>query len=733
MPEGRAAVDEARAQSAPASSGRMQMRPYQVDCINAVLQELEQGHLTRLGVSAPTGKLGVPSSGKTAIFTELVHRLPPLINPLTSVKATQVLILVGSIVLANQAAEAVKRAYPDMRVEVEQGGKHVASGLEKFHPAMFKAVIIDEAHHAVAPSYLAILQRFDPRIESRVAQADQSRFNDELVANEIAPASSVHGPATETGELMPRRTPMQAQVDERGRPCVPLLAFTATWGRADGLALGKIFQKIVWHGEWLDMIKGSWLSQLRFTTVRLGDALDLSDVNVSKSTGEYVIASLARAVDKSQVNQLAVDAWFRKAEDRRSTLVFAVNIHHVVSLANAFREQGIDARFVHEGVRVQDREALYDAFRRGEFPVLVNCSILTEGADFPMIDCVLLVRPTRSKNLFLQMIGRGLRLSPSTGKRDCLILDLVGNTSQGLICTPTLFGLDPDDVVEGELTATLEQRAAAQAKHDQLELERDQASAARFDASGDLVIQDFASVFDLHAQIDRLPVSIERLSKLAWTSVGQDVWVLELSTRGHIKISYDKDTNQYRAIFYRRLTSMPSSRPFAKPTELCSHSSIEVLLRVTDAHVLQNSTLQAPVDVRRHAAWRREPVTEQQIGQIVRRLGSNGDDDRRVRVDAASATIMSLVTKGKRVEPGRRADEATIDGVWVPGRKWTDKVPVRSLTRGQASDLICRLKHGGKRVVDKARNRLEQQVKRRAKARNEVQGRREARRALGLE
>lgn len=67
-----------------------------------------------------------------------------------------------------------------------------------------------------------------------------------------------------------------------------------------------------------------------------------------------------------------------------------------------------------------------------------------------MIDCVLLVRPTRSKNLFLQMIGRGLRLSPETGKESCLVLDLVGNSAQGLVCTPSLFGLDPDAVIERE-------------------------------------------------------------------------------------------------------------------------------------------------------------------------------------------------------------------------------------------------------------------------------------------
>lgn len=78
----------------------------------------------------------------------------------------------------------------------------------------------------------------------------------------------------------------------------------------------------------------------------------------------------------------------------------------------------------------------------------MRAGILTEGADFPAIDCVLLARPTKSQNLFIQMIGRGLRLSPDTQKVDCLIIDLVGNHTRGIICTPTLFGIDPSYVID---------------------------------------------------------------------------------------------------------------------------------------------------------------------------------------------------------------------------------------------------------------------------------------------
>ena len=74
------------------------------------------------------------------------------------------------------------------------------------------------------------------------------------------------------------------------------------------------------------------------------------------------------------------------------------------------------------------------------------------AADFLEIDCVLLARPTRSQNLFLQMLGRGLRLSPAAGKRDCLLIDMIAFTRnpEALVCTPTLFGLDPLSEIDGE-------------------------------------------------------------------------------------------------------------------------------------------------------------------------------------------------------------------------------------------------------------------------------------------
>lgn len=107
---------------------------------------------------------------------------------------------------------------------------------------------------------------------------------------------------------------------------------------------------------------------------------------------------------------------------RKSTLVFCVNLAHVRDLTNEFRAAGVDARYLHSGTPVMERKALLHSFKSGVFSVLVNCgiyselllsyqlnsphltAILTEGADIPNIDCVVVARPTRSKNVFAQMV-----------------------------------------------------------------------------------------------------------------------------------------------------------------------------------------------------------------------------------------------------------------------------------------------------------------------------------------
>jgi ATP-dependent helicase IRC3 len=138
------------------------LRPYQEACIQSCLDAIQHGH-TRIGVSSPTG------SGKTTMFVSLIARLQP---PEGKSDATRSLVIVNSVELVRQTAESVRRLFPNLTIEVEQGSKNNASGLaditvatyqtllrphrlDKFHPERMKAVIVDEAHHAAAPSYVS--------------------------------------------------------------------------------------------------------------------------------------------------------------------------------------------------------------------------------------------------------------------------------------------------------------------------------------------------------------------------------------------------------------------------------------------------------------------------------------------------------------------------------------------------------------------------------------------------
>ncbi|SCV68041.1 BQ2448_162 [Microbotryum intermedium] len=676
------------------------LRPYQIDCINTILDTLSTTELSRLGISSPTG------SGKTAMFTELIPRLPARIHPDSGQLANRVLILVGTIQLAKQAAEVVKRTYPALHVEVEQGDND-ASGfadvtvatfqasdlerLDKFDPSTFKAVIVDEAHHAASQSYINILSRFDPRISETSESSAVIIEDDVLAASPVLPFTAESTPSDP-----PHLAPVPFTLSASGELCIPILAFTATFSRADGLALGKVVEKIVWHASWLDMITKGWLCEIKFTTVQLGSALDMSSITTSKTSGDFVMASLARAVDQAPINRICVEAWKEKAEGkRRSTLVFAVDINHVVSLTNAFRDQGIDARFVHQGIKIKEREQTYDAFRRGDFEVLVNCSILTEGADFPFIDCVLLARPTKSRNLFQQMIGRGMRKSPSTGKEDCLIIDFVGNSTEGIVCTPTLFGIDPNLAIEARSTKDLQKMAITSPAPQPrglilpwIDADPSRLAYEEFNTVTDFLIsRSEASTNASDSGPGRIPIS--RLTRNSWIGVGQGAYVLELGGKGYIRISRNDDdvspeghVPQWEAKGYRRVPQMAYTRnPYAKPSLLGMHQDVRHLLATVDALVANVDLWKPTISTRRFAPWREHPSTTSQHSMISNKLKNE-------------------------MQGGK------IDGLWVPGREreggWVD---VKDLNRGEACDLITRVMHGGIGALRKVKKKVEKERK----------------------
>lgn len=186
--------------------------------------------------------------------------------------------------------------------------------------------------------------------------------------------------------------------------------------------------------DYIDMIGEKWLSKVIFTTVQ--SKADVSGV-ARGPAGDFQVGDLSRAVNTPEANEITVRAWMAKAAGRKSTLVFCVDLAHVSDLTATFRKHGIDAKFVTGDTPKRIRSERLDGFKNRQYPVLLNCGVFTEGTDIPNIDCVVLARPTKSRNLLVQMIGRGMRLYP--GKENCHIIDMIASLEAGIVTTPTLY------------------------------------------------------------------------------------------------------------------------------------------------------------------------------------------------------------------------------------------------------------------------------------------------------
>ncbi|KAF2456103.1 P-loop containing nucleoside triphosphate hydrolase protein [Lineolata rhizophorae] len=619
---------------APEQKSTVQLRGYQEECIQSVLSHLEMGH-KRLGISLATG------SGKTVIFTQLVDRIDP-----PTPKATQTLILVHRRELVEQAARHCMSAYPSKTVEIEMAGSHASGSaditvasvqsitsrdrIEKFDPARFKLVLVDEAHHIVASQYLQVLDHFGLR------RAKES------------------GPA--------------------------LVGVSATFSRFDGLKLGAAIDHIVYHRDYVDMIGEKWLSDAIFTTVET--KADLSRVKPAP-TGDFQTRSLSSAVNTAAANEITVRAWLARAAPpaRKSTLVFCVDIQHVHDLAGAFRAQGVDARHVTSRTDKAARAERLAGFRAGAFPVLLNCGVFAEGTDVPNVDCVVLARPTRSRNLLVQMIGRGLRLCP--GKRDCHVIDMVASLEAGVVTTPSLFGLDPDEVLEKETVGAMV---------DEMRRRRGGEGGAAEDGGADggaslgagaapptareITFTDYDSVADLIADTSGERY-IRSISRLAWVQVDSDRFVLSNNTGSYIVISKDDDGGG-DARSKGDGAAGPAAfavTPYMRPRVVARARGFEAAVRGADTFALATF---ARALVGAGQAWRRRPATAAQLRFLNR---FQHVDERLGERDVSKGAAVDMITKLKHGARGRwgkmRAGRRRVERAERRGRELKGREVVR--------------------------------------------------------
>lgn len=212
-----------------------------------------------------------------------------------------------------------------------------------------------------------------------------------------------------------------------------LLGFTATPNRGDKVRLDDVFQKIIFQKDLKWAIKNKYLTDIECLRVNIG--YDIS--KVARRMGDFAIGELDKTMNTDILNGAILEAYQKYAKGQ--TLIFATSVEHAQNIAKLIPNA------VAVTAETKNRAELIKRFTNREIPCLVNCMIFTEGTDMPLVETVMIARPTSNSSLYTQMVGRGLRLY--TGKDKLTLIDLVGTTGKANLCTaPTLLGIDMENV-----------------------------------------------------------------------------------------------------------------------------------------------------------------------------------------------------------------------------------------------------------------------------------------------
>ena len=210
-------------------------------------------------------------------------------------------------------------------------------------------------------------------------------------------------------------------------PALRVVGFTATpYRMGHGLITDKpaIFDQLIEPTSVRELIEQGYLARLTSKSPRFHQSVE----GVHKRGGEFIESELQKAVDNERDTRAAVQEIIERAGDRKHWLVFCSGVDHARHVRDELIERGVNAACVTGDTPAKEREAILSAFKSGEIEAVTNANILTVGFDAPDTDLVALLRPTMSARLYVQMVGRGLRLKSDGG--DCLVLDFAGNVDR---------------------------------------------------------------------------------------------------------------------------------------------------------------------------------------------------------------------------------------------------------------------------------------------------------------
>lgn len=203
-------------------------------------------------------------------------------------------------------------------------------------------------------------------------------------------------------------------------PKAKILGVTATPQRMDGRGLGEIFDYMVLGPTFEELVEVKRLVKFEYYL----PPSDIDFESIPKEMGDVSKKEQASRMSRSTIVGDAVKHYNKYAKGL-ATIVFCVSVAEAERTAQTFRDAGVDARCIHGGLHDTVRDEYIDGLTSGRYRILTFCDLISEGTDIPRIECVILLRRTKSITLFLQVIGRGLRWLP--GKGDLIIIDAVGN------------------------------------------------------------------------------------------------------------------------------------------------------------------------------------------------------------------------------------------------------------------------------------------------------------------
>ena len=318
--------------------------------------------------------------GKTIALLYHATGVGKTITAATDAKAVggRTLFLVNALKLASQAKETFAKVWPEATLGEYTGSQKdmtqtvifatvqsISKDLEKFSPTDFDYLIVDECHHAAANTYQKIFTYFHPKF---------------------------------------------------------ILGLTATPERSDGEDMLELFQNVAHKMDLKTAVERGVLVPIR--CIRVKTNIDLTDVRINGI--KYNSQDLESKLFIPERNQLIVDTYLKYVNGKK-TVIFCASVDHAAEIAKLLRDSGVKAEAVSGRDRVEAREKILKDYETGSTNVLCACDLLNEGWDSPHTTVLFMARPTMSKTIYLQQLGRGTRRCP--GKEDLLVVDFVDNAN----------------------------------------------------------------------------------------------------------------------------------------------------------------------------------------------------------------------------------------------------------------------------------------------------------------